>query len=84
MFRVGDAVFDMFNGWGVVEKIANRNMFPVEVRFKKGKRTYKLNGCFSDHPIPTLSFTEYNLVTGGQSMERPPSAYAIKPIVDGK
>lgn len=81
MFRKGDTVFSVFYGWGTVVNVANRNLFPIEVRFKIGLRTYKQNGCFSDHPVATLSFTEYNLVNGGQSMERPPSEFAVYPKI---
>ena len=73
IFKVGDKVFDIRYGWGLVVSVnILTNDWPVEVVFN-GKEElldeYTFDGrAFINYP-PTLSFTEYTLE--GFSQERP-------------
>jgi hypothetical protein len=69
VFRVGDKVFDIHYGWGVVDKICDTWDYPVYVKFLKDIISYTLYGEVYSNMAPTLSFTEYTLQ--GFSQERP-------------
>jgi hypothetical protein len=73
IFKVGDKVFDVRYGWGVVSSVNIRTKdWPVEVVFDGEEELldeYTFDGrAFINYP-PTLSFTEYTLE--GFSQERP-------------
>ena len=38
IFEVGDRVFDIQFGWGVVIKISSRILYPIKVRFDSMKK----------------------------------------------
>lgn len=76
IFRIGDKVFDIRHGWGTIVKYNATQNYPIEVEFDKDDleeliyytkygKDYKLNDA------GLLSFTEYDLVNGGFSQERP-------------
>lgn len=75
VFKVGDKVFDVLNGWGVVTRIFDHGNYPIEVitTNESGEEetcSYTLCGkYFQESPQPTLSFTEYTL--NGFSQEYP-------------
>ncbi len=67
VFKVGDKVYDIVWGWGIVTA---RMGYNVEVKFDTD--TYQIfshDGRYADSSKPTLSFTEYTL--NGFSQERP-------------
>ena len=72
IFKVGDRVFYYQRGWGTITSIEGVN-YPVGVQFDSGNHTYFTGEGYNyeDDLGPSLSFTEYNLVTGGFSQERP-------------
>lgn len=62
VFKIGDRVFHAWRGWGTIEALAT-NLSP-KVCFDNDKGTHT-------HCDPRLlSFTEYNLKTGGFSQDR--------------
>jgi hypothetical protein len=65
IFQVGDRVFDIMYGWGVVEQIDKYNRGCVSVLFDDNlQRSYLGGGLYSSeggYPRPVLSFTEYRL-----------------------
>ena len=69
MFKVGDRVF----GWGEIKRIREITNYPLDVSFGGGvEHAYTKCGRYFDEDLqPTLSFTEYDLVNGGFSQERP-------------
>lgn len=69
--RVGDKVFCIHNGWGVVFKFNGDSQFPIEVSFDNDKfiDSYNIMGALYEDFSPTLSFTEYTLE--GFSQEKP-------------
>jgi hypothetical protein len=77
VFKVGDKVYCLLFGWGVVTKIKTYDTeYPVIVELfnKEGgkiEKSYTEDGRYyaSYHTIPTLSFTEYTL--NGFSQEHP-------------
>ena len=78
IFRKGDRVFDIDYGWGEVteahyQETALYSMrYPILVKFQKSKSYYTLDGKWTHgDSYPRLSFTEYDLVNGGFSQERP-------------
>lgn len=69
MFKVGDKVFSYQFGWGKVEEIYEQALI---VNFKDIKIFFTSCGrLFKRDLQPSLSLTEYNLVNGGFSQERP-------------
>lgn len=77
VFETGDRVYDFTKGlgWGTIKQIIpNSNIdYPIMVLFDNGELvSYTLDGkIYENDPHPTLSFTEYDLVKGGFSQERP-------------
>lgn len=72
MFKVGDKVFSYQFGWGIVEDVLEDLMHMIKVSFTDVKIVFtKCGRAFSTDLHPTLSFTEYDLVNGGFSQERP-------------
>ena len=73
MFKVGDKVFSCQFGWGEIKRIRETIDYPLDVSFGKGLvNSYTKCGRYFDEDLqPTLSFTEYDLVNGGFSQERP-------------
>ena len=69
IFKVGDKVYCIISGWGVVNKVRFDGDYPIEVRFDEESICYTRNGCYLDTSKPTLSFTEYTLQ--GFTQERP-------------
>jgi hypothetical protein len=69
VFKVGDKVFDIKYGWGVVDRIWSDGMYPVSVKFLIDEEHYTYNGRQYPKDPPRLSFTEYTLQ--GFSQERP-------------
>ena len=73
MFKVGDKVFSCQFGWGKISDVDDCTAYPLYVSFTEGLH-YTFTKCgrlFKGDLNPTLSFTEYNLVDGGFSQERP-------------
>ena len=83
MFKVGDKVFSCQFGWGRVVEIDVNGEFPLDVNFSNvGEHAYTKCGRFFDADLqPTLSFTEYDLVNGGFSQERPKEEMIGKLVV---
>lgn len=75
IFKVGDRVFDFIFGWGNIAGICDSLNYPIMVNFdnlKHETKQFTLDGKYVyTNKTPRLSFTEYNLVTGGFSQERP-------------
>ena len=73
MFKVGDKVFSCQFGWGEISDVDDCTVYPLYVSFTEGlHRTFTKCGRYFDLDLqPTLSFTEYDLVNGGFSQERP-------------
>lgn len=73
MFKVGDKVFSCQFGWGEIKGIHETSDYPLDVSFGNDvEHTYTKCGRYFDTDLqPTLSFTEYDLVNGGFSQERP-------------
>lgn len=67
IFKVGDRVYDIVWGWGVVTP---SDVSFIEVKFDTNTyQTFTHDGRYADSSKPTLSFTEYTLQ--GFSQERP-------------
>lgn len=73
MFKVGDKVFSCQFGWGEIKGIHETMGYPLGISFGNGvEHAYTKCGRYFDEDLqPTLSFTEYDLVNGGFSQERP-------------
>lgn len=72
IFKVGDRVFDIHHGWGIVIKIkpdGSNTSFPIRVKFKDDTECYSYDGRPYFNTSKVLSFTEYTLQ--GFSQERP-------------
>lgn len=72
IFKVGDKVFDIAYGWGVVANVHSKEMdgFPIEVYYEGyGDEWYTSNGCSNINGIPVLAFSVYSL--NGFNQERP-------------
>lgn len=62
-FKVGDKVFDLRYGWGVVESIIYDDSYPIKVSYMYGKifTSYEIDGKDLTRSInPILSHTEYS------------------------
>lgn len=58
-FKVGDKVFDLRFGWGIVDG-KNNDSYCVSVKFEKDHQNYTEEGYFFTSEMnPTLSHTEY-------------------------
>ena len=69
-FKVGDRVYCIIFGWGVVNKVRFDGDYPIEVNFySENGIYYTIDGRYFDTSKPTLSFTEYTLQ--GFTQERP-------------
>lgn len=76
IFRKGDKVFDIRYGWGTIVKYNATQNYPIEVKFDKNDleeliRYTKYGKDYKLDDAGLLSFTEYDLVNGGFSQERP-------------
>jgi len=72
IFKKGDKVFDVFLGWGKVIGDKVSETYPLEVDFGGCIKVYTEHGLhYWEDQHPRLSFTEYDLVNGGFSQERP-------------
>jgi len=70
VFKVGDKVFDIRLGWGVVEAVDLTGDYSINVGFNDTDYRYTKKGFAARfHEIPMLSFTEYTLENFSQ--ERP-------------
>jgi hypothetical protein len=71
IFKVGDKVFDIRYGWGIVEFIdVKSNFYPINVSFGVlNEDCYTWDGRSYQGLLKVLSFTEYTLE--GFSQERP-------------
>ena len=70
VFKVGQKVFDIRYGWGVVNETYNYSiMYPISVKFLRDNVTYTLDGRSYHAHLPLLSLTEYTIQ--GFSQERP-------------
>ena len=70
IFKVGDKVYCVMHGHGVVVDIEENLNFPVRVDVKNESDIgYTYDGRYYGNSTPTLSFTEYTL--WGFSQERP-------------
>lgn len=66
LLPIGTKVFDIRFGWGVVESVTNSLPYPIIVQFVIENCTYTENGSLPTiDNCPTLSLSEYNLVSGG-------------------
>jgi hypothetical protein len=82
IFKVGDRVYDgIFGEWGTIV-IIGKDQYPIYVEpdIKKPNRVEYINytedGYYSSSDsTPRLSFTEYDLIHGGFSQERPQPVY---------
>lgn len=79
IYRVGDTVYHHTFGKGTVTEIdiPENTSYPIKVHFPKvvpkvtNNQYFRICGSENSLNLPTLSFTEYNLVDGGFSQERP-------------
>ena len=69
IFKVGDKVFSIHYGWGIVKEINRSDIYCINVQFEERAVDYRSNGREYEVEIPTLSFTEYTI--SGFSQERP-------------
>lgn len=74
IFKKGDRVFDIDYGWGEVTEThyIETTLYPILVKFQTSSVYYTLDGKWAHgDSYLKLSFTEYDLVNGGFSQERP-------------
>lgn len=75
IFKVGDRVYHIDNGWGVIDYISDstNDLHPIQVVFEKVEddtKYFTIDGRYYDwSEYKSLSFTEYTLQ--GFSQERP-------------
>lgn len=70
VFKIGDKVYCVINGHGIVKKVMRDNNYPVYVKFENdSSNQYTFDGKLYKWSLPILSFTEYTLQ--GFSQERP-------------
>ena len=70
IFKVGDSVYCLIYGWGIVSAIDKCGDFPVDVDFKDESNVgYTTDGRYFANAKRTLSFTKYTLQ--GFSQKRP-------------
>ena len=79
IFKIGDRVFDIKHGWGTVALRLNESEDPhyrLRVDFVYHRESYTDEGKSNiSDAYRSLSFTEYDLINGGFSQERPPINY---------
>lgn len=66
IFKEGDKVFHVLNGWGTVGSRKTENSIQVTFKDNKFVNTYMTLSC----NLGLLSFTEYSLEKGGFSQDR--------------
>ena len=72
IFKVGDRVCDFLHGWGEVKEIQKDGTHVIKVDFDNYSSNYTRDGKdYHTDLSPILSFTEYNLIDGGFTQERP-------------
>ena len=73
IFKLSDRVFWYKKGWGKITNIRNDDKdYPIIVDFYGVLRSFTLDGkYYITDPFLSLSFTEYNFITGGFSQVRP-------------
>lgn len=74
IYQVGDRVFFIQKGWGDIIEIKHQmdEVYPIVVKFKSSFVCFTLEGRYiDDDTYLSLSFTEYNYITGGFSRVRP-------------
>ena len=79
IFKKGDKVFDLPNGWGEVICVDSESAgtdYPLAVKFLSLTECYTSTGKVREDGEPTLSFTEYTLE--GFSQERPKEPLPFK------
>lgn len=79
IFKIGDRVFDIKHGWGTVALRLKESEDPyyrwrVDFTYHRESYTDEGKSKISD-AYRSLSFTEYDLINGGFSQERPPINY---------
>lgn len=79
IFKIGDRVFDIKHGWGTVALRLKESEDPyyrwrVDFTYHRESYTDEGESKISD-AYRSLSFTEYDLINGGFSQERPPINY---------
>jgi hypothetical protein len=64
IFKSGDKVFDIRNGWGVVRDITDANVYNVVVDFLMATEYYTYDGrCGQFDSVPLLRDHEYKLIS---------------------
>ena len=76
IFEKGDRVFDVRYGWGTIKKYNANCTFPIGVQFDRENIQdliyyLKSGKDYEIDDVGLLSFTEYDLINGGFSQERP-------------
>lgn len=72
IFKLGDHVYHWLFGWGKVTSVLSRKSeHPIRVMFNSITIDFTIDGKHGNEAVSTLSFTEYNLITGGFSQVRP-------------
>jgi len=83
VFKVGDKVFDIHHGWGVIIEINQHLTFSISVNFDDDfYESYTYDGRSDNIISKFLSFTEYKIE--GFSQERPEELPKKGQIVWGK
>lgn len=59
MFKLGDRVFDIRYGWGVVVGILDTGSFPILVKFGDQEESYTLKGCNYSTELRSLYHHDY-------------------------
>lgn len=71
IFKVGDPVFDIRYGWGEVVLIdTDHGNMPIKVSINGDYYWYTEDGEHVFDSVKLLSFTEYDLISGGWSQDR--------------
>ena len=62
--QVGDKVFDIKHGWGLIIEIFSKNMRPITVQFSKcDRRSYMFNGKYSETDKTQVLFWDEVIIT---------------------
>jgi len=55
MFKLGQQVFSIYSGWGIVKEIEGFGNYPIEVRFYDCTHYFTTDGkAYIDDNIPTI------------------------------